>query len=1057
MGGISEMKKKTRRKILYALATFSSMISSPGAYAKISPLAFKGVTKCFKKGKEFFSPTVGEAALESGLLYDLRFYGNFEAAHREEGGVETRDYIQDSSSDPVWNVVKTLFPSSGGQLSSESTFLTSFGKVVDNPQSIAVLLNFANKLREEESVDEAVLQDTFLATLSPAAMGTKAAEHETLEALMADLQSISLVDKNGQSITKVQLEKEVNGILQKHNLTRLQSQVKKEINKFAAARAQGRLEEKLGKAKESSMTLLKTSLERDIKKKEETFQKQFTKETLSPLVAYLKDAMAGEKDALYPERTTEQVLLAFFCYKFNSQEDIWELLRHLDGDIVDHSMIPTSTDELKEADLQEIATHDVYDLDDILDLETADIWSQITPYREGSPLLSNGNAYKYDRSKDQLLKEETTFADCQEITLRHLMNLLFYDFILKGWNLSHIEKHLQENDPENPYFKNVREFYAAQGPSLANAGDTDMRSLFNKVVGDLNADGKGPEIHYMKGTNELNAGFINMMRLFEKLFSLPLKPFPTPLQGKPKESFEAKREWLEKSLELLFKTLNPTRAFQLDLSKLKETGDEISGDLSVTVEDEEIGEQLFSFNIYSEVNRHAQIMDLKQLKKTEKRDYTEELQSHPLSLQEGTAEEALWLLSSNPTLKAQKVRAPLYALFHTPLTDNDSRIQFLETLSKNFPTWVQEPHATDQQLAFLRSVLKNILENISWDDQAVVKKASPHIWSLLEREELKRTLFSSVGGLSFNNKEKLEHLSNFTNFHYLYASSLAVEELSLKGLEALKSLNLSWSAAKKISLETLTQLEKLNLDRTRNLEELSLKGLEALKSLNLSWSAVKKIGLETLTQLESLNLSGTEKLEELSLKGCEALKSLNLLSSAAKKISLETLTQLENLDLRCTRNLEELSLKGCEALKSLDLSWSDVKKIEGLETCPQLENLDLGRTEKLEELLLVDLSSLKSLAFKGSAVQRLVLKNLKSLGALDLSSLTNLTSVRFEGDFSALQSVTFANSTALESIEGIDCLWHKDITFGFKGSGIQDRTQIKGIDLDDEKLHGLAT
>jgi len=66
--------------------------------------------------------------------------------------------------------------------------------------------------------------------------------------------------------------------------------------------------------------------------------------------------------------------------------------------------------------------------------------------------------------------------------------------------------------------------------------------------------------------------------------------------------------------------------------------------------------------------------------------------------------------------------------------------------------------------------------------------------------------------------------------------------------------------------------------------------------------------------------------------------------------------------------------------------------------------------------------------------------------------MRDLTSVRFEGDFSALTSVTFANSTALESIEGIDCLWHKDITFDFKGSGIQDCTQIKGINLDDEKL-----
>lgn len=139
--------KKINITVLCTLVSSLFVVSPQGAYAKIAPMAFKGVTRCFKEGKEFFSPVVGMAALESGIIYNFRFYGNFEPAYRMEGTVQVRNYIQDKSIHPVWNVVKILFPSSGGQLTGESSFSTSFGKVVHNPQSMAVLLNFLNMLR----------------------------------------------------------------------------------------------------------------------------------------------------------------------------------------------------------------------------------------------------------------------------------------------------------------------------------------------------------------------------------------------------------------------------------------------------------------------------------------------------------------------------------------------------------------------------------------------------------------------------------------------------------------------------------------------------------------------------------------------------------------------------------------------------------------------------------------------------------------------------------------------------------------------------------------------
>lgn len=192
------LKKRMKRNVMSALiAAFSSMVSAPGAYTQISLTAFKGVTRCFIPGKEFFSPTVGASALYCGLINNMRLFGNCEAARNVvEGGVDTRDYINDRSSDPVWNVVKILFPSSGGQLSGESTFSTSFGKVVDDPRSIAILLNFVNEAREGYADKAAVeasekrLEEGFLETLNPAVMGTKN-DRDRLETLLSQFAEIS--------------------------------------------------------------------------------------------------------------------------------------------------------------------------------------------------------------------------------------------------------------------------------------------------------------------------------------------------------------------------------------------------------------------------------------------------------------------------------------------------------------------------------------------------------------------------------------------------------------------------------------------------------------------------------------------------------------------------------------------------------------------------------------------------------------------------------------------------------------------------------------------------
>ena len=148
---------KNRLVRLSSFSLLSVLMMNPQAEARIPIVAIKGITKNFKPGEEFNSPTFGEAALLSGLIYNLRFYGNIEAGY-EEG---KRQYISDKGKDPLSNLVIALFPSPTGALNIETTGTDSFGKHIKDPETIALLLNFAHDVRNKKiKTDKDVLRYT---------------------------------------------------------------------------------------------------------------------------------------------------------------------------------------------------------------------------------------------------------------------------------------------------------------------------------------------------------------------------------------------------------------------------------------------------------------------------------------------------------------------------------------------------------------------------------------------------------------------------------------------------------------------------------------------------------------------------------------------------------------------------------------------------------------------------------------------------------------------------------------------------------------------------------
>jgi len=662
-------------------------------------------------------------------------------------------------------------------------------------------------------------------------------------------------------------------------------------------------------------------------------KKKIKSESIGPILLAIQKSIQQEKnnESFYPEYMTEQVLTAFFCEKFNIQADIWSLLEHLDDDIIDKSIsLPTEEDLLNKSDPPLIAQkQQAYTLDDIYALVNASIFDPLIPYKSDSHLVSNGNTYRYDRKAGKILEESHTFADCAEIAMRHLINLLTYNSEIGEFDLTPLKKYVTENSPDNPYFQNLIVFMEQQKPDQANNGDTVMRSLFNIVVADLNASNSSIKIDYIQDTNEVNPGFINLIKVFQKIFGLKIKELP---QG----SFQEKINWLEESLQTLFKALNPYYSYSFDVSKLEETENEISGHLPIIVRDLNNYEDLFSFSYYSQYKTHSAIKDLKILKTTAKNDYNEDLQTHATTIRPNTSEESIWLLTPQK-MNSKKFTHPIFTLFNRYIADNDSRIEIIKMINEYYDQWKTEGSSFKSHLPVIKTMIDHLFEDISWDDATVLSQISPWILSLSKQEDLKENL-RQVRGIILESSERstIEELNNFLNIEKLsIISAKKLEEISLTNLTNLKTFSLDAPRVKKIEgLNTLKNLEKLDLFSVHFPEEISIANLGQLKEINLDSSLIKRVNLNNLEKLNEISLKGLVRLEEASFSNLESVKKINLVRSGLKTLTLENLDAVESIDFTSLPNLERIIFKGSfKNLKSLSFEGTPkIKHIEGLES-----------------------------------------------------------------------------------------------------------------------------
>lgn len=282
-------------KVFVALVSLSHV-----GNAVLNNISFRNITKQFKPEYQYLSPTVGKAALERGLIYNLRFFGLLTPGIDSETG--RRLYTSDEGHDALMRLLIVLFPSSSGELASSSLGASNFGRYA-TPKMVAMLLNYAHACREEKK-----------ATSRP----TTPNEEE----------KYAYVDTE----RKVNTESETMIRTEDMKTNTLQTTSRKTINptKYTNTASKKQKKENESDSSSDSGSIVDDHLLKKLLIDNE-MGKGDARKVEKAIFANIKQSIDAEIAPLtpYPAYTTEQIILAFFCHKFNTQGDLWDLLNHL--------------------------------------------------------------------------------------------------------------------------------------------------------------------------------------------------------------------------------------------------------------------------------------------------------------------------------------------------------------------------------------------------------------------------------------------------------------------------------------------------------------------------------------------------------------------------------------------------------------------------------------------------------------------------------------------------------------------------------------------------------
>lgn len=730
----------------------------------------------------------------------------------------------------------------------------------------------------------------------------------------------------------------------------------------------------------------------------------------------------------------------------------------------------------EEQDLDIVLSKDKADLDmdDVFFLETLTELSGPTPYTNA---LSNGSAWRYDRAKDafyirtgstneqgaftSLLESSKAlerapalgnvvfiegdhkhFADCGEMILRHIFDLLTYNQFTKAFDLEALHRL-----PLTPYLQNLFDFFEVQqGLATASSGSEVIRSLWNRVVGDLNGlypllvqgvddsppyssssspsqsvessptppseifiryDNKRQKKEGVPSTYDLSTDFGNLINVFEKILGFGITPY---------EGYDAKR-WVQETFLKLFKTINPNHEYTVSFDQKKSQEDAwkdlLYGDLTVTVGNS------FHFVINMQPG-HGEITELKVRQEKPQEIQTQaklkELLDDPEVIDLSSAQENFLSLLPNLTYFQEIKMTPLSRLLRGPIEDNQRIVSFVFDLN------TMDLSSFERHLPTLNLTLANLLNDFDWEDDTLMARISRSLYLLASKTDAFDEALKSVKRLKVDYERSSTAINKFTGVTELDLTNLQDSHIFFtQDFPFLETLKLPKSLVTLEGLEKVPNLKKLLIPyNCYNFKKLTFPvEMPFLEKLNVKNGMVVE-GLDKLTGLKKLNYSSVVS-ETLPLPFLPRLEHLKASHRLKEMPDLGQVPYLQVLDMH-TAEIEQINFTHPhEHLRSFSPSFH-VKEILGLENLPHLESIDLSHAGNLSNLIFTsDMSHIKTLSMT------MYQKKLTGLGHLinleDLESLVGLSSLTIDRPMEKLTHIGwpgyYNDFTYLEGIENL--------------------------------------
>ena len=949
------------------------------------------------------------------IIENVRLYNGFTNSIAVNKDSYTRDYLQDEGIGAS-NLLKLLYPSAAGELNiaTASDSITTLDKCKPSPEDIANIILCLFKYRNNDP--ETVARFTLLNKWKDFGEGFVKGKCKLTDSNPPTYDYDSFLKRTLSG--EPTFAKQYKGVL---------IDIKEKLSKIT---------DRDSRKKQLCYDLLNYEGETTVDNKKITTFFSIIQNAIYMIDNQEKnDSPKEDKNIrIFPKYAAERFILSYFIDKFDKDEQITafyskvtELLNNLS---LSNERIVTE-EELNSAKKR---------IEETLPILNKYKGNQFSPYKRTT--VQNGTCYSIQhRENDRISFSKETFADCADIAVRHVMNLLIYS---QGMNKnptdpwanvlpekdSDQEKDIQHKlDEVTKAIKNkgtqvalyplkdrLQMFFLHQKKVGADNADDVTRTLWEYVIYNLKEKNNGfAPLIYNRINYELDSGYRNMLtfmcRCAQELF--PEKDVKMAYEKVKKCSEYGYNQNLNSAIKAVFKLFNECNCEVL----------QFHNDVKITYH--ELGNM--NFSIFQN-SQHGQTEHtpsaMEQLTEQEINDFKKSENDFVIALSNKTLDlkEDFYKLFSGEGFEYNNHYPEYNLTLSSTVTDSDF---FTRYLALKFLKHAQNEENNQGRIC-------DLLQTYNISDS-----------------KLRCDLNLKIGKNEVNISDFIfDRYINFPDVFNLFPEGK-------KAFEIIKSTNVnidSFGNNPVLTRENTNTTFKYTLDRNGNAILYPMEDKENLyipSTITVGKNKIKVAGLgncacynfKTLKKviIENADESVTDfRIGNCAFYGCSNLESITYLHKKVKNLNIGNRAfynceKFESLDLSSNDNLENIFIGNMAfsitAIRSIIIP-QNVKNLNigncAFQECKQLESLDLSLNKKLENLYinvaafadstitsvimptrLKNLTMLKNLTIEDNAFSK------SKLTCLDLSSLDELENLNIGNEAfceSAIKSVILPKS-----------------------------------------------